>query len=582
MTDGAREAIPAALRFAAVSAALWVVRVYLLADLPESSPETCHTGAIASDLLDHGMRFPFRAYTPETYENGIVLEGIFAAPLFALLGRNLLALKVLAHAFASISAVMGLSLLERVLDDLGATRRSTRAAAQAAYLVLTAFAPRLFSYKMLDALGDHNEATALTMVLLVLFARDREAPSRARLIALWGCAGFFAFWEKGTLMATALAAVHSAMCAWRERALWRRTAVSAAIFLVAYAPGIHAHLATGFADASTVASKFVGDLPSALRHAALTVFVSRVMPPALLGYFATLFYLARTGWKMRGTRALLPYLAAYVFLHLALVLYSKSDLGFYYLYGFPVVILVPAVWVARGGERLAARRSLAPWMAHAACTALLAVGLLPDLRFDLGHVRALRAERDRAVCHWRFGRAFWLSSPDAEAALARCRVFGGDETLACVSGIAYGNRPIALRAIRDPRERAAFVFGVGRSSIAANEEGTCEMMFTRPDDLAMCANGRRWEWLFYQDLIEREVCLPSFGRPMCDVEVPFGGFEVSQRDRWMRRPPTGMRGAHPDDRRSEDVASACFPGRVRSHDDEPAPPSTPTATEHRR
>src|SRR5438105_3833460 len=48
-----------------VAAFLFLARLMLARSLGYISPEECHTGGIAREILQHGFQFPLVAYTPE-------------------------------------------------------------------------------------------------------------------------------------------------------------------------------------------------------------------------------------------------------------------------------------------------------------------------------------------------------------------------------------------------------------------------------------------------------------------------------------------------------------------------------------
>ena len=520
--------------FAAIFIALFLIRTVLYANLPDATSESCHTGGIAVEILDHGLRLPLRAYTPEMYEIGIVIEGFLAAPLFALLGPNLLAIKLLATLFATVAACAGLALVPRLLDAREITDVRVRRSVVAGYLLLTALAPRVFTLKMLDGLGDHNEGTALAIVLLLLLVRRIEVPaSRGRFVALWLACGLAAFWEKGTFMAVAVAAAYEILALRKGLSSPRVLSTAAALFAVGYTPGIITHVATRFHDVFDVAEKFAhrGSLPRTL--SALVQGAGTSAPYLLLLFVAAPALWMWTGWHKRAADAPVAYLSAYVALHLALALKAPAAPGFYFLYGFPLWAIGAAALVAEAGARIATRSHLSLNVALASM--MFVVGLLaaPHLTFDTRHVLRLLHDQDRAACSWRFGRAFTLTMPGPGDAVAACRALGGDRAYECISGLPFGAQG-AVGYLSNGRERRAYAFGVGRVSLLhGGRGGACEKL---PDATmqAACMTGRRWECLSLANLLARVSLGQSLRRPTCPLNVRgLGRFPHAIVEAWL-------------------------------------------------
>lgn len=524
------------VEIALLAIALFVVRIACYGDLVDVTPEACHTGGIAAELLDRGLRFRVREYTPELYENGIFAAGALAAPLFLALGRNVLALKILAHVSGVTIAACGLALLDRVLEGLAISGERPRRAARAAYVALTALAPPLMTLKMLDPLGDHNEGAALSMLLFVLLARRMEAPSRGRFAALWLAGGAAVLWEKGAALVLAFAFAYEILAFRRGKSTWQRLAVAPALFLVTYSPGLVTHFSTGFADAFTVASKFnasVAKLPGKLL---IFGVLSGASIPLLAGFAASV-----VAWGIFARRharfdSMIPYLGGYVIIHLLLVLRSRNEAGTYFIYGFPLWILALAVLAARLGDRLSARYPRAGAGAHAAVVILFAALSAHRLTFRPGRFAELLRDRDHAVCRWRFGRAFLLANHSDAVAVERCRSLGGDHALECISGLPYGTGAAAIDLLALPGERRAFAFGVGRASVQDSPRDECGALRDEAEHAA-CEEGRRWECFAYADLADRMMGQTPLGRPECSLEAASVGrfFERSVED-WKARP----------------------------------------------
>ncbi len=536
---------------------LFVARVVLY-DLVVITPEACHTGGIAAEILDHGWRLPFRAYTPETYENGIVIAGALAAQVMRVLGRTALSLELYAHVFAVLSTLMGLAVLERVMDRTSVGDPRTRAFVQIAFVTLTALAPPLFTYKMLDPTGDHNEGTALGMTLLVLMVRRMEQPaSRARFAALWVAAGLAAFWEKGALMAAAVAGVHEILALRHGRLSWRGALTAPLLFLIAYSPALAVHGSTGFADVAAIAAKFGGGLGTLPMRLVIFAVLSGAPPFILVGFVVAVGAWVRLGLRDRRWDSPIPYLGGYVALHFGLVLVSNNTIGTYFLYGFPLWTVILAVLTGRLAERVAVRFPSRPAVVHGGMVLGVAILAAPKLHFDLGRLAALSRDEAGASCAWRFGRAFGLVADDPSDTTAQCRALGGQRSLECISGIPYGERRSSPELALGRDEALAFAFGMGRAFGSNRGRPAC----TTLDDTearAVCERGQRWECFAYADMGDHLLGQTALGRPSCDVDPPFPApYFVQRAHAWLARPQAPYDPNRFDDPACAAVLTAC-------------------------
>lgn len=546
------------LRFLAIGLALFAARILFMPDIPDVSPETCHSGAIASELLDHGIRFPLLAYTPESYENGIIVEGFLTVPFFQLFGRNLLALKLLAHVFATVSTLMGFALLERALD-WRAVRDGARSLARWCYFLLMVLAPSVFTFKMLDALGDHNEGTALAMVLLVLLVRRIERPTTIRLVALWLTAGIFAVWERGTLMVVLIAGLHELTAAARSRALWTRPFLAVGLFLIGYAPGFYISIVRGFSDAEAIAGKF--SLRSPFLGIVDFLTKSWIRPLFVFLFLGACVDWMATGWRQRRDNAVAMCLAGFALLHVVLVGLTGRTNGFYHLYSFFVMAIPPAIWSARLGNFLSHRFALPLPATGLMLSVVLVLGLRPELRLDLGRLQSLHRDDAQAACYWRFGRAFGQFTHDPAAAAKLCRSLGTGGALECMSGLAYASVTAADAQLQSSEERLALSFGYGRSEChGSRQEHPCASL-SAPEERHACESGSRWECLFFLDMERRVLDGRLLSRPTCDVSVPFVGFESRVRDRWFARQVLPGPAGPVHDRNCQAILAPCL-GRV--------------------
>ncbi|MFN8644254.1 MAG: hypothetical protein U0802_22320 [Candidatus Binatia bacterium] len=92
-------------RLAGFAALFFLTRFVARGYLAPQMDQECHIGGIAVDVLTHGVRFPLLAYAPNEYDNGSFFSGLLAALSFTVLGRRLLALKLVTHLISAAGAV---------------------------------------------------------------------------------------------------------------------------------------------------------------------------------------------------------------------------------------------------------------------------------------------------------------------------------------------------------------------------------------------------------------------------------------------------------------------------------------------
>lgn len=519
---------------------IWIVlfttRLLLAKGRYSITPEECHTGGVASEIIANGFRFPLLAYSPEVYENGIIVNGILAIPFFALFGHNVLSLKILATTIATLTTIAGLCLLNRVVTHLDRPQ-TERVVASGLYVALLAFSPFMFTYKSLDSLGDENEGVLATMYLLLLFVRRIEVPSRVRQVTLWMALGLAASWHVGTLLVTALVVVHELWSVRNGLSQVRDLRLAFYSFMTGHLPGLAAAWANGFAQYSMIFDKF--NHPGTSRATLLKFWAnalwSYVLPTPvwlllLIGGFAWLLIQAI---RLRPPHAL-AYFGLYVIGHQFMML-NASGHSDYFVYAHYLQVIPVAVWAARfllDPPFTKMPRSMAATGIFVLFTAIIA----PNLEPDFGKIASLRADTGRASCFWRFGRAFLnRSQHEIDGAMKLCRLLGGDAALECISGVAFDQaQSFSATVGQSSVERRAFAYGTGQGfvRIHGGDVSGCDTLETPPEREA-CFSGAVAQCAMYADL-------RSFGglhAPSCKtVPPPFNGIAKSWMDMLSERP----------------------------------------------
>ncbi|MCB9507472.1 MAG: hypothetical protein H6697_07370 [Myxococcales bacterium] len=483
--------------------------LYLFADYTIPLPEGCHTGGAALEIMRFGFRFPLISYTPEYYENGIIVEALLAIPFFSLFGANTLSLLLLAISVSTALALAALYVLDAMLAERGVTAAWARVSAGVVLAVMLGFGPPEFQLYSASPLGDHHEGTMLNVVVLALLAARIRRPTRLRSAALWLAAGVAVFWEKGALMAAAVAALYEVCGSPLAVGRVRRWGLSGALFMVGFAPAVFLDLKRPPFYAAWLADKFGSEGESFLGGAA--VWAALGWNPWLAALLAgSVAWLAYDTARHRRRESLVGYLLAYEALHIVLA----SLAGDYWVYSYPVVCLPVALgagWVAQRMIRSAHRAVLAPaWTVLATCA--LAFVLQPAFTPNPHRIAEAREDTGRAACFWRFGRAFELTTDTVEEAVAQCRVLGPVHSLACVSGLGRKLGPELPVALTDA-EQDAVAFGAGRHF---DDRHPVDSAMT-PRRQALLNQGQLLRCVAYADAISVLMKHRLLGRLECSV-----------------------------------------------------------------
>jgi len=526
---------------------LFFARFYFHPYYLKANREQCHTGAIASDILEHGLRFSPFEYMPERYENGIFLEGLAAVPFFALFGRNVFALKFLGFITGALTMCVCLWLIRMVSEDKESAPGFNPLRATIYYFLLTAFGPPMFIYMSVSALGDHNEGALAVSMIFALYAWRHRSRSWISNFLLWCFCGFAVFWEKGSVSAVALVAIWTAAISLHRKTSDSRNFVSGAVaFLIGFSPAIIASVARHGADIADVTAKFrlsqhssidLSGIASDYLRSVFTGFgenpvllaVAAICIAAELVWFMSLFRRKNSFNSIFSTRSMILFFI--LGFGAIQILLTHRDITDHFQYWLVLIFYLIASWVSRGVDKVESDNR--PFVRTAGSSALfIAVVLSTNWSAVNSDTRALpEIKRDvaRAACYWRFGRAFYIDTDNPDRAVEKCRSFGGDKTLQCISGISTwrDTRPENL----DRREAAAFAFGVGYQISHPDEIRTTCSRFPG-SERKNCAGGalaklaindwESWNITFNRTSI---TALP------CKIDgIPFSGYERKATD----------------------------------------------------
>jgi hypothetical protein len=545
----------------------FVMHGYLVAQL---EGDECHSGGIAVDVLAHGVRFPLVVYPQTEYLNASLLGGLLAAVSFWLLGRNLLALKVVVLLFSAASAVAMLSLLRGCLAESGFTSRRLRWSATAALVVALALAPRpVLFLEPLEIFG-HSSNAAVNTVLLALFVgrlRHRSALSAA---AFWTGAGFAFYLLKGTLLVLPLLGAAEVVLGWRSR---RQLAAAVGGFAFGALPellvSIHRH-GTGWAALASRVDQNLRRFPRAFVTDLQTLAEYRIELLAVwavaiaVGVLVLVRSVRRGEWRaatLSGSitpsagspPVVLGLTLAVSVLHLmALAVMAQGGLvDAYQSYGYPTLVVLFAflvAWVcANAGARWGDR--IETWVGAAAVGLTLVLYRPGTVNWEWATVRALWHDRAGAACSWRLAEGFEreydcglapAGRTREEHVIERCRSLEPDQVLNCIGGIAR-ERQHNIGAAGDPpaglsaAERRAYAFYAG---VHQDGDLTPCKAFTSPELAADCTAAVQLSCMAFADHYARFIGGQGLGRPRCvPRQPPLAGYWTEWRNEILARPP---------------------------------------------
>jgi hypothetical protein len=556
----------------AVAALLFVTRYLARGHLAIIMDQECHIGGIATELLGHGVRFPLVAYAPNEYDNGSFYSGVLTALSFALLGRRLLALKLVTHLVSAAGAVATLWLLRSCLDELGLTRRSVRWTATAALVIAIAAAPRVVTMFSMYAVGNHAEGSALDAILLAWFTRRPGERSAWRTALFWAAVGFALYLNKGAFLVIPVLAVAQVIVARRALARLGAALAGFAIGLLPELLVVAQQVAGGWGALGwqTILSKEHRNsqaFPKAIINSLLFLGEYRIellttwalaLVSATVAWVRSVLGARRTAAPAGGVSVALGVVIGISWFHLAaLSVMAKSGLDAYVIYGYPTLAVLFALLIAHACNDVVRRAWLRPLAAGAVAVAATLVLYRPfALTWGTDVVRALWHDREGAVCSWRFAEGFEREqefglAPGGltreEHAIRRCRSLSEpDQVLDCIGGIArelvwrqadgrvHGEPPAEL----DARERRAYAYQYGTHR--KGKMAPCDD-FTDAELVATCRAAVALECLHYADLYTRIFTAHFIGPPRCEIpEPPMRGFWSARRRDLLRR-RTGVR-----------------------------------------
>ncbi len=168
-----------------------------------SFDEELYRGTIALELVD-GPKAGLWDYQADDYSGGSLVVGLLAAPLFALLGPRLLALKLVPLAFSLATLVLLFIYLRHLTDERTALLGGA----------LFVLSPPAFTQLSWLAMGFHSESLLFSMLLLLAFERlGWDGRFRGSWLVAFGVLSGLGFWFTYITALTTLAC----LVAWLAR-----------------------------------------------------------------------------------------------------------------------------------------------------------------------------------------------------------------------------------------------------------------------------------------------------------------------------------------------------------------------------
>jgi hypothetical protein len=453
----ARAAARLGVEFALFAGLLFVSRFVLRGYLALPLDEECHIGGIALDVLAKGIRFPFVVYVQSDYDSGSLISGLLAAGSFSVLGRNLLALKLVTHLVAAVGAVAALALLRGSLRDLRLTSRRARWTAIAVLAIAVALAPEAQTVPAMCTIGIGSplDGSVMDTLLLTLFASRLRDRSALRIGVFWALVALALFFNRATLPIIPVLAL-------AEVALARRTPRKLLAAVVGFLLGASRDLIEVAEQYTNGWRRLFGkvhahDFPGAFLESIWTGSEYRLELIALWA-LALAFGIAvlircvprfRAWWVDDAAAppwTLLLVVGAAATHVTALLIMATGGFDYYTIYAYPLIAILLALLVAWGCSRVATRLPAAgTWIYAGAVVAVLLAYRPLAMEPSFDGVRALWRNKTGAACSWRLAEGF---RREYEAGLApgetlqqhvidRCRSLSDHaQVLDCVGGMA--------------------------------------------------------------------------------------------------------------------------------------------------
>lgn len=396
------------------------------------SPEECHTGAAAREILKHGFQFPLEQYTPEYYENTIVFNILLTTAVAKVIGVSPFTLKLIPFLFAYGCFVIACLLLYKSGFESGLWL----------YVLLYFFGTGEFIIQTMDAVGNHIIGLFFSMIIISVFYfwYTTKKPYYFYLFAFF--VGFGTYVHMATALFSALCILMYFVCAppflssfdWPPLSL-RRMLTGFICFAVGMIPFMVFYIRTNKWSVLSIIANASAQQPGRHGNAFLPNISLRSLLlqydfniPALIFLSCSFVLIFHYLFKIRKRNAhvesdfLLYFLCfALPVVFVAVTLFSGGAPSRYYAYFYQIAFMTSAVGVSILINAFPSRTK--GLYIQLILFIAFSLSLVFSNRYVLEHhdkqynfsIRSARMklfeDRKAAYCYWRFGRAFSHYTP---------------------------------------------------------------------------------------------------------------------------------------------------------------------------
>jgi hypothetical protein len=381
--------------------------------------DECHTGAVAREILEHGFQFPLQQYTPEYYENSIIVESLLTVVSARLMGLSRLSLEIVPFLFSFATLLVFCSLLIRAGYKSGLWF----------FIISYFFISGMFVYITMDSVGNHIIGLFLGALILHQFYGGYVNRNPKHFYKMMFIIGLGLFVHVGSLLYALLCLLvyllYKPATGTRPRLSSSMKIKGAMLLLLGACPFIIFLFKTKMMNVIslfTVASRRnigVQDWAAYARKAGgqfLFQFDDRLW---LLAFYSIMFLFVLSFWvklrkqdvpaKMRLLVYIICFFTMPVFAAVSVI--SGGEFTTYHAYLMPLLFMAGSVVFSSLTDRY-----FSTTVSSAAAQVVLSMLILTMLmsnayqkQFNLSPrhaIRELTSNKNLAFCYWRFGSSF--------------------------------------------------------------------------------------------------------------------------------------------------------------------------------
>ncbi|HPN94073.1 MAG TPA: hypothetical protein PLS19_05880 [bacterium] len=381
--------------------------------------EGCHTGAVAREILTNGYAFPISQYTPEYYENSIIVVGILTVVPVWVMGLSRLSVAMTPFMLSFGALALMVSLLRRAGFGSGVW-----------YVIVSFFfVSSAFVNHTLDAVGSHILGLVTGCFIIFQFYNAYISKKPINYYAMMLVAGFGLVLNLSSVMFTGLCILTYVFYTPAEGSKTRfslfTTIKGFAVFILGAIPAIILFYTSKTMSVTYLIGVFDRRMPWTRDWAS---YASKAAEYLLVQFdgklwlavlnFIMVFILwgiwrMSRGRKIPECKRLLLYILC-VFpipIFAAVVLFSGGEFTTYHIYLIPFLFMTGAAVVSIGIDATL-KKTFASAIAQIVLSFLLLAGetsgeQFRNFNFSIERIYdVMVSEEEEAFCYWRFGRSF--------------------------------------------------------------------------------------------------------------------------------------------------------------------------------